>query len=334
MRILIATGIYPPDIGGPAQYAANLERTWRAEGHKVAVLTYGLEKKMPIGIRHIYFFIKVLKSLYKADFCLALDTFSTGVPAMVACRILSIPFLLRVGGDFLWESYTNRTKEKILLSKFYDQKRNFSIKENIILYFTKKLFKSASAVVFNTRWQAEIFENPYRLEKEKVFVVENYYAPKQDGRAPYKKNYLWHVRETFLKNSDVVNEAFREAKENCPDVSLEKGVVPYEELMEKMNSAYAILLPSLSDVSPNYIIYALSFNKPCIMTADTGLRQKLDGLVIFVDPMDKNEIAEKICELARPEVYQEYLERLRRFKHTHTWDEIANEFMKIYSEVK
>ena len=37
MKILISTGIYPPDIGGPAQYARNLYATWKKQGHDVKV---------------------------------------------------------------------------------------------------------------------------------------------------------------------------------------------------------------------------------------------------------------------------------------------------------
>ena len=29
MKILIATGIYPPELGGPAEYAKNLEYIWK-----------------------------------------------------------------------------------------------------------------------------------------------------------------------------------------------------------------------------------------------------------------------------------------------------------------
>ncbi len=51
MKILICTGIYPPDIGGPAQYADNLKDEFLKQGNAVKILTYKLEKKLPIGIR-------------------------------------------------------------------------------------------------------------------------------------------------------------------------------------------------------------------------------------------------------------------------------------------
>ena len=40
MKVLLATGIYPPDIGGPATYAQNLARELSARSVSVMVITY------------------------------------------------------------------------------------------------------------------------------------------------------------------------------------------------------------------------------------------------------------------------------------------------------
>jgi hypothetical protein len=60
MKILIATGIYPPKIGGPAQYALNLKNEFEKMGHGVRVKTYGIEGKLPTGFRHLFFFFKII----------------------------------------------------------------------------------------------------------------------------------------------------------------------------------------------------------------------------------------------------------------------------------
>ena len=43
-KILLATGIFPPDIGGPATYVENLAIELEKLGHKVRVVTYSSEK--------------------------------------------------------------------------------------------------------------------------------------------------------------------------------------------------------------------------------------------------------------------------------------------------
>lgn len=83
MKILISTGIYPPDIeGGAAQYARNLYETWKVQGHDVKVAAYRWERAFPAGIRHLLFFTKILRKGWNADLILVLDTWSAAVPTM------------------------------------------------------------------------------------------------------------------------------------------------------------------------------------------------------------------------------------------------------------
>ena len=58
-KILIVTGIYPPQIGGPAQYAKNLAEALTEGGDEVKVKTYGWEKRLPATWRHLFFFFKI-----------------------------------------------------------------------------------------------------------------------------------------------------------------------------------------------------------------------------------------------------------------------------------
>src|SRR5215468_589136 len=41
LRVLIVSGIYPPDIGGPATHASDLREELLARGHDAAVVTLG-----------------------------------------------------------------------------------------------------------------------------------------------------------------------------------------------------------------------------------------------------------------------------------------------------
>ena len=41
MKIVLATGIYPPDIGGPATYVSCLASEFSRLGMEVIVVTYG-----------------------------------------------------------------------------------------------------------------------------------------------------------------------------------------------------------------------------------------------------------------------------------------------------
>jgi hypothetical protein len=105
MKIVIATGIYPPDIGGPAYYAQGLSGALRAAGHDAPVVTYGVLKALPTGIRHLAYMFRLTPSLIRADAVVALDTFSVALPVVILAQLFRVPVVIRTGGDFVWEHY-------------------------------------------------------------------------------------------------------------------------------------------------------------------------------------------------------------------------------------
>ncbi|MDO8590908.1 MAG: hypothetical protein Q7R65_02930, partial [bacterium] len=111
MKILIATGIYPPDIGGPAQYAFNVEKVWKNWGHQVDVRSFRFERMFPTGVRHVIYFFKCFPSALRAVFILVLVTWSVALPAIFLGWLLRKKTIIRTGGDFLWESYVERTND-------------------------------------------------------------------------------------------------------------------------------------------------------------------------------------------------------------------------------
>jgi glycosyltransferase involved in cell wall biosynthesis len=111
MRILLATGIYPPEIGGPATYAQQFVAELSRRGHTVEVVTYGeagVSRSIPKGIRHIVFFARCLKAARKADVVFSQDMVGAGIPALWAARLARIPYVLRVPGDYAWEIAVQR----------------------------------------------------------------------------------------------------------------------------------------------------------------------------------------------------------------------------------
>jgi len=48
-----------------------------------------------------------------------LDTWSAAVPTMYACKLMRKKYIIRTGGDFLWEAYVERAGEMVLLKDFY-----------------------------------------------------------------------------------------------------------------------------------------------------------------------------------------------------------------------
>ena len=60
-KILITTGIFPPDIGGPATYAETLARALVIRGFKVKVVTYSSVRKRPSDKDYSFKLVRVWK---------------------------------------------------------------------------------------------------------------------------------------------------------------------------------------------------------------------------------------------------------------------------------
>ena len=333
-NILIATGIYPPDIGGPAQYAKNLVDQFENQDHQVKVLSYKLEKKLPIGFRHIWYFFRVIFNLNKVNFIIALDTFSVGLPAVTAAKIFNKKIIIRTGGDFFWESYVERSGNLITLKQFYEIKPALNLKEKIIFILSKYILKNSTAIAFSTTWQKEIFEKYYGLNPQKSYIIENYFAAKElGGQDAKEKKFLWAGRPIKLKNMERLKEAFAEAQKLRSELRLNiiQGM-PYEKLLEEIKKSYVVILPSLSEISPNFILDAISCRKPFILTKESGYYEMLKSVGLFIDPIDKEDIKNKILFLADDKNYKEYKDKVMNFYFKHTWEEIAREFINIYKK--
>jgi len=333
MKILITTGIYPPKVGGPAQYAQNLADEFCKKGYSVRISTYSFENNFPTGIRHITFFLKTLFKLIGANFVITLDTFSAGVPTAIACLILRKKLVLRTGGDFLWEQYVERTNHMIPLSEFYKNHQEFTFKEKTIYFFTKFLLKSSNNIIFSTQWQKDIFKDAYGIADSKTSIIENFFGGKIESHESKRKNFLWYVRDIKIKNGDVLKKTFEKARVEKKEIELDTGNTTHEELIRKIRECYVVILPSLSDISPNYILDAIRFNKPFILTKHSGYTQKFKEIGVFVDPLDENDMKDKILYLAEDLNYEKHKNLIKNYNFTHSWNEIADEFLKIFTEL-
>ncbi len=342
MKILILTGIYPPDIGGPANYAKQLNIKLGKLGHDIDVVTYGIEKKLPTGIRHLYFLFKIIPAVLRTEFVILLDSFSVGLPGFIVAKLFRKKMIMRTGGDFVWEQYVERTGKKVLLSEFYEPlPDDLNIKEKFLLWWMRIFLHGLDAVIFSTIFQRDIFIKGYALPKSKTHIIENYYGKKFNKEKDKirscfgkKKLYLWAGRRIVLKNISSLKEAFRLAKEKDPSIELVLSeCVTHKKLLEKMREVYVVIYPSLTEISPNFILEAIMLEKPFICTRDLGFYDRIKNIGIFVNPKSVEDISEKILYLADDNNYKKQLEKVKSFNYVHTYVDIAEEFEKIIKEV-
>jgi len=369
MKILIASGIYPPDIGGPAQYARNLYETWKravdAQGkplHEVKVAAYRWERAFPPLVRHFLYFLKIIRKGWNADLILVLDTWSAAVPTMWACKFMHKKYMVRTGGDFLWESYVERTGDMVLFKDFYanrnsgkgnseggnmsDEKtdsadhQNFlnklSSKERLVHKLGGASLRNASTVIFSTDWQKKIFAKEYDLDPKNCTIVENYCGEREAFTEPENRMFIAGTRSLKWKNINFLKEAFVEAQNelkrlNLPPVELDLGKAVYDSFVEKIRRSYAVILVSLGDISPNMIFDAVGTGTPFIVTKENGIMHRISDAAVLVDPKSKKDIVDKIIWLADPKNRAEQARKVQALSFKHSWKEIAGEIIKVHA---
>ncbi len=118
MRVLIATGLFPPEIGGPATYSKALASALPQHDIEPVVLPFREVKKYPKVFRHIVYMFKVFVRGRNCDVLYAQDTASVGWPALCANLFLWKKFVVRVPGDHAWEQGMQRFGVTELLDAF------------------------------------------------------------------------------------------------------------------------------------------------------------------------------------------------------------------------
>ena len=164
LKILIATGIYPPDIGGPATYAKMLVDNWGADA---AVLTYtSALRKIPKPFRQLIYLWKTWSQAARADAIYSLSPLGTGVATMWVARWRRKPFFVRVVGDRVWEDAINHGKTSLLIGDFQKTKRGWRQRLQV------KVCQRARAVIVPSAYLKRLVHG-WGIAPEKIHVVAN-----------------------------------------------------------------------------------------------------------------------------------------------------------------
>lgn len=328
MKIIIATPLYPPQVGGPAKYAQALEEAFAQQGADVRTVAYSaLERVAPMGLRHAFYALRVFVRLVRADAVLALDTWSVGLPALLCAQLLGKPCVVRIGGDFLWESYVARTKKSVTLSDFYATQHPLSYKEKLVRAGTRYVL-SRSIPAFTTRWQLELWRNAYGIDVAHARVVENFYPVPGKPTSARGRIFVSAGRDIALKNKAHLQAAFARVKARHPDIALDERVLSPQEHAERLKSSYAVIVSSLSEVNPNTAIEAAALRKPFIAPKDCGGTERLSRMGLFVDTSSEATLEQAIEEMLDHAAHTR-METASAALVEHSWSDMAREYTLI-----
>jgi glycosyltransferase involved in cell wall biosynthesis len=145
MRVLIATPLYPPDIGGPATDAAALVTYLEQEGITPIVHDFKSVRRYSKIVRHLVFTYRLITQDKSVSCIIAFDTVSTGLPATIAAKIRRIPLIVRVPGDYAWEQGTQRFGVKDSMEVF--QNSGYGLRVEMLRAAQKFVVRNAQLVI-------------------------------------------------------------------------------------------------------------------------------------------------------------------------------------------
>ncbi len=166
MKLLIATGLYPPDIGGPATYTVFLEKHAPRFGLELIVLPFTSFRNSPPLIRHLNYFFALLKKTKGCDMIYALDTVSVGVPALLASLVTGKPLLLRVPGDYAWEQGQQRFNVTETLDEYLiHPQKSFAVR--FLAWLQYRVASHAMHIIVPSDYMKEVVSG-WGINKEKI----------------------------------------------------------------------------------------------------------------------------------------------------------------------
>lgn len=182
MKLVIATPLYPPEIGGPATYVKILEEGLPAHDIDVEVVKFSEVRHLPKIIRHYVYYRRVLKAARHADAILALDPVSVGLPVMCAAKKAGKPFVVKIVGDYAWEQGTQRFGVQETLDVFVkSNKIPFHVR--VLRKIQTRVAQSAKRILVPSHYLKNIVM-AWGISEDKIDVVYNAVSLESFGDVP------------------------------------------------------------------------------------------------------------------------------------------------------
>jgi glycosyltransferase involved in cell wall biosynthesis len=316
MEILIATGIYPPESGGPATYSKLLEDRLPGLGVRVRVLPFRVVRHLPPGIRHAAYFFKVLSLARGTDVVYALDTVSVGLPAMLAAALLGKKFMVRVPGDYAWEQGRQRFGVADELDDF--QTKRYGWRVELLRAIQKWVVRRAVATVVPSEYMKNVVGRwgaPARVHRiySSITLPPQYELPAQ---RPEGFLVLSIARPVPWKGLEGLARAV--ARNPSWTLKVVNGL-PHPQAMGWLKTADVFVLNSTYEGLSHLLVEAMALGTPVIATRVGGNPELVtDGTGLLIDVKDDEQLYRAITEVydnpgAARERAHKALEKVREF---------------------
>jgi glycosyltransferase involved in cell wall biosynthesis len=310
---VIATPLFPPDIGGPAKHAQSVYSILQNEHVPARVVSFSGVRKFSPVIRHFFYTVILFVRSISANTILALDEFSVGLSAALVSLVLQKKLILRIGGDRLWEKAVQEGKFNEPLPHFCKEQIGKKLYP-FTYYMVCFIMRRAEIIIFPSNFYRELAVRAYAIPLSKTMVIENenLSLPNLFSYNPKPLTFIYAGRFTKVKNLSRMISAFNSfAKKNPTAHLFLYGEGPEESALKKLSSSHITIakplsrkellqtianthicvLPSLSEASPNFAFECSALGVPLVITRYVGGIENLENIFI-IDPLSEASIKE------------------------------------------
>ncbi|MDQ5958069.1 MAG: hypothetical protein QG665_417 [Patescibacteria group bacterium] len=292
MKIVIATPLYPPEIGGPATYCQLLENKLSLTGAEIAIVKFSTVRHLLKIVRHLKYFTLLYKEARRADLIYALDPVSVGLPSLLASLLSFKPLVIKIVGDYAWEQGKQRFAVGDDLDNFSAHWFKYGWAVLVFKIIQTLVAKYSSAVVVPSQYLAKIVTS-WGVNPKKIKVIYNAFdlninLANRDA-----------LREKYNLNGFVVMTAGR--------------LVPWKGIKELVESVIILknLIPELS----------------LIIAGDGPEREALVSLVRLRGAVDYIQFT---GELLQPDLFA-YIKAADLFVLNSTYEGLSHQLLEVMS---
>jgi glycosyltransferase involved in cell wall biosynthesis len=183
MHVVVVSGIFPPDIGGPATYVPSISNELVERGHNVTVVTlsdsldyddgsytFPVQRIRRSLLKPARFLTTVIRILRAGRTAQVLYVNGLYFEAVVANFLLRKALVQKIVGDWAWERATNKGWVKDTFDEF--QKRRYDLKIEFLKALRSFWTRRADAVIVPSEFLARAVAN-WRVSESKISVIYN-----------------------------------------------------------------------------------------------------------------------------------------------------------------
>ena len=361
--VLLVSGIYPPDTGGPATFTQDFSRWLAQKNLDISVVTYTdgpsitvidegvrvvqIHRDKNIAIRYFRFIQTLVKNYDSSTKVLASGAF---LEILSASLIRNIKYAVKIPGDIVWERARNSGITDLDINSF--QKSELKAKYRLFRELFNLSISRAKSIVVPSEFLQNLVAG-WVGHSKKIELIYNSIDYSIFSKAETHRNDFdvvtasrlvpWKGVDEIIKCCSELSLSLAIAGEGPDETRLKElasalgasvtflGQIPKSEMSEFYKTGKIFVLNSSYEGLPHALIEAKASGLLCVGRAGTGseevIRDMVDGMLVSGEP--GNNLKETLERaLSNPEL----VARLRLNAHEDVVDRFSQDinFQKIH----